>query len=264
MKKLFSITIVLSLFVASCKKDSVQVYNSNAKSSLSIEFDNVVGSADLELNNSTYTNSSNEQFTITMFKYFISNIVLTNTDGSKYIVPQDSSYFLIDESDPASLSPTVNVPEGEYAAIDFVLGVDSLRNTKDISQRTGVLDPTGAASGMYWSWNSGYIFFKMEGVSPASLEVDNAFQYHIGLFGGYATPTLNNLKNISINLMSRGVAKVKTGESPNIHVLVDALKMFNGQTNISIATHPVVMGSPFSAQVANNYENMFEHDHTEN
>lgn len=264
MKKLFSIAIVLFLFLTSCKKDSLQAYNSNVKSSLSIEFDNVVGGADLELNNSTYTNSSNEQFSLTMFKYFISNIVLTKIDGTKYIVPQDSSYFLIDEANDESLDPTILVPEGEYSTIDFVLGVDSLRNTKDISQRSGVLDPTGIASDMYWSWNSGYIFFKMEGVSPASLEVDNVFHYHIGLFGGYTTPTLNNLKNISINLMNRGVAKVKTGESPNIHLLVDALKIFNGQTNISIASHPLVMGSPFSAQVANNYASMFEHDHTEN
>lgn len=253
------------LFVLiSCKKESNPAYNSSTKAPITIEFDNVVGSSDMILDNQTYTNANNEQFSISMFKYFISNIVLTKTDGTKYTVPQDSSYFLIDESNTASLSPRINVPEGEYAAVEFLLGVDSLRNTKDISQRTGVLDPTGEASGMYWSWNSGYIFFKMEGNSPVSTQVGNIFHYHIGLFGGYSTPTLNNLKKITINLSTRGVAKVKTGKVANVHLLVDALKMFNGPTNISIATHSVVMASPFSAQIANNYANMFEHDHTEN
>jgi hypothetical protein len=117
---------------------------------------------------------------------------------------------------------------------------------------------------MYWSWNSGYIFFKMEGGSAASTQVNKIFQYHIGLFGGYATATLNNLKNISLDLTTRGVAKVKTGKSPNVHLLVDVLKMFNGATNVSIASNSVVMASPYSATVANNYQYMFQHDHTEN
>ncbi|MFN5422697.1 MAG: MbnP family protein [bacterium] len=264
MKHVTIFSVIFLFIFSSCKKDNTVSYNSSVKAPISIEFDNIVGSADLLLDNQTYTNANNEQFSISMFKYFISNIVLTKTDGSKYPVPQDSSYFLIDESNTSSLSPRVNVPEGEYTSLEFVLGVDSLRNTMDISRRTGVLDPTGTASGMYWSWNSGYIFFKMEGSSPASTQVDNVFHYHIGLFGGYSTPTLNNLKKVTINLSSRGVAKVKSGKVANVHLLVDAMKMFNGSTNISIATNAVVMASPFSAQVANNYANMFEHDHTEN
>ena len=264
MKHVTIISIIFLFMFSSCKKEATVAYNSSVKAPISIEFDNVVGGADLLLDNQAYTNANNEQFTISMFKYFISNIVLTNTDGAKYTVPQDSSYFLIDESDASSLSTRVNVPEGEYSSIEFVVGVDSLRNTMDISRRTGVLDPTGTASGMYWSWNSGYIFFKMEGTSPVSTQDDNIFHYHIGLFGGYSTPTLNNLKKIAINLTSRGVAKVKSGKVANIHLLVDALKMFNGSNNISIATNAVVMASPFSAQIAENYVNMFEHDYTEN
>jgi hypothetical protein len=264
MKKTILIFSIIATTAFSCKKDIAEQYNSNANAPLSIEFDNVVGGSNLQLNTGTYSNAQNETFNITMLRYFISNIVLTKMDGSKYTVPQDSSYFLIDESKPATLSPKINVPEGEYSKIDFILGVDSLRNTKDLTQRTGVLDPTGNAAGMYWSWNSGYIFFKMEGASSASTQVNKIFQYHIGLFGGYATATLNNLKNISIDLSTRGVAKVKTGKSPNVHLLVDVLKMFNGTTNVSIASNSVVMASPYSATVANNYQYMFQHDHTEN
>lgn len=264
MKKIIFAFATIALMSVSCKKEVAEQYNVNKNAPLVIEFDNVVGGSNLQMNTATYTNAINESFKVTMLRYFVSNIVLTKTDGSTYTVPQDSSYFLIDESKPETLTPSINVPEGEYTKLDFVLGVDSLRNTKDISVRTGVLDPTGTASGMYWSWNSGYIFFKMEGTSPESKQTNNVFKYHIGLFGGYATKTLNNLKQISIDLSSRGVAKVKTGKKPNVHLLVDVLKMFNGSTNVSIAANTVVMASPYSATVANNYQNMFQHDHTEN
>ncbi|MFZ9403938.1 MAG: MbnP family protein [Sediminibacterium sp.] len=264
MKNILIIAGAFILMSASCKKTTGSLYNSNVKAPITLEFDNIVGGADLQLNTGSYTNESGEQFKVSMLRYFVSNIVLTNVNGSKYIVPQDSSYFLIDESKPSTLKTSIKIPEGEYSKLEFILGVDSLRNTKDLSQRTGVLDPTGEASGMYWSWNSGYIFFKMEGNSPSSKLTNNVFQYHIGLFGGYSTPTLNNLKNISIDLTQRGIAKVKTGKTPNVHLLVDVSKVFNGTNKVSISANTVVMASAFSAKIADNFTSMFQHDHTEN
>lgn len=262
MKKVIITAIAAIAICSSCKKDSVPEYDSSKKAELSIEFDNIAGSSDLLLNTGTYTNASGESLTVTKLKYYVSNFKLTNVNGTEYVVPQESSYFLIDESDEATHEPILNIPEGEYKTLSFTLGVDSLRNTKDISQRTGVLDPTGAGSDMYWSWNSGYIFFKIEGTSPASTMGD--YMYHIGLFGGMTSATINNIKTISLDLTARGTPKVKTGKETNIHLMVDILKLFNGNTNFSIADHPMVMVDPFSTTIANNYVSMFRHDHTEN
>jgi hypothetical protein len=249
------------MLFASCKKDEVSQYNSNVKAELSVEFDNIAGAADLQLNTGSYTNAAGEAFKVTKLKYYVSNFVLTNSDGTVFTVPQDSCYFLIDESDATIHEPILKVPEGEYKTLTFTVGVDSLRSTKDISQRTGVLDPTAAGGDMYWGWNSGYIFFKMEGTSPASAM---GFMYHIGGFGGYSSATINNLKTITLDLTARGVAQVKAGKETNIHLMVDILKMFNGSPNISIATDPMVMFDPLSTSIADNYTTMFRHDHTEN
>src|SRR5690606_20878888 len=112
---------------------------------------------------------------------YISNIKLQTNSGVEYVVPQDSGYFLIMEDEPSSQVITLsNVPAGDYDKITFTIGVDSLRSTMDISKRTGVLDPTQGHDGMYWTWNSGYIFFKMEGTSPAApADQDHKFYYHI-------------------------------------------------------------------------------------
>jgi hypothetical protein len=45
---------------------------------------------------------------------------------------------------------------------------------------------------------------------------------------------------------------------------VDALKVLNGTTNINIANYPVVMANSYSANIANNYKEMFSLDHVHN
>ena len=262
MKHIFIAGLAATLLFASCKIENNTSYNTNAKSELSVEFDNIAGSADLLLNTGSYTNALGEAFKVSKLKYYVSNFSFTKTDGTTYTIPQNESYFLIDESKTDSRSAAFQVPEGEYKTLTFTIGVDSLRSTKDISERTGTLDPTGDGGDMYWGWNSGYIFFKMEGSSLAS--PDGSFMYHIGGFGGYNSTTLNNIKTITIDLSERGNPQVKQGKEANIHLMVDILKMFNGATNISIATNPMVMFDPVSTTIANNYVNMFRHDHTEN
>lgn len=264
MKRVLILAALWAGFLTSCKKETESQYNSNVKAELSVEFDNIAGSSDLELNSGTYTNAGGERFTVSKLKYYVSNFVLTKSDGAVYTVPQDSCYFLIDEEDEATHEPLLKVPEGEYKTLQFTVGVDSIRNTTDISGRTGNLDPTAAGADMYWTWNSGYIFFKIEGKSTASTLPDSAFAYHIGGFGGYSSATINNIRNITLDLTVRGVPRIKAGKPTNIHLMVDIMKLFAGSTNLSIAAHPVVMFDPFSVNIADNYTTMFRHDHTEN
>ena len=264
MKQVFISLFAVLFLLTSCKKEEAPQYNANAEAELSVEFDNIAGAEDLELNTGLYTNAAGEQFTVAKLKYYVSNFALTNTNGTVYTVPQDSCYFLIDEEDEATQRPVLRLPEGEYKTLTFTIGVDSLRNTKDLSLRTGVLDPTAAGADMYWGWNSGYIFFKLEGTSPASALTDQVFLYHVGGFGGYSSATINNLKTITIDLAARGVPQVKSGKATNIHLMLDVLNVFNGSTTLSIATHPTIMFDPYSVNIAGNYAGMVRHDHTEN
>lgn len=234
---------------------------------LSIEFDNIAGDKNLQLGTGVYRNAAGEAYSIDLLQYYISNISLTRTDGFTYAVPQDSSYFLIIERDPKTRFANVKVPAGEYSKLTFMVGVDSLRNTMDISRRTGVLDPGAGMNGMYWDWNSGYIFFMMEGTSfavPATVDAKQRFRFHIGGFGGYTAPTFNNTRMVSIDLTTAGTAIVKEGTQSNIHLMVDVAKVFDGPAKVRLMNHSQVMFSDYSVNIANNYSTMFRHDHTEN
>lgn len=251
--------IALSLVLFACD-DSDEPSMGAGK--IVIKFDNRVGESDLELNKS-YENASGEAFTVTRLNYFISNIRLTTNNGVEYVVPQDSSYFLIKESVPESQHITLNnIPAGDYNKITFTIGVDSIRSKMDLTMRTGVLDPA-SADGMYWTWNSGYIFFMMEGTSPAApADQEHKFYYHIGGYGGYETPSLNNIREATIS-MGSAVAQVRPEKAPQVHLHIDILNFFDDPT-ISIAEHPTVMFNEYSKVISAGYVDMFSYDHVHN
>ncbi|MGJ1267144.1 MbnP family protein [Sphingobacterium spiritivorum] len=266
------LTVILT---SSCSKNNAPEPDADKMGQFSIEFDNIVGEETLGFEPRTYTNAKGEKFRIKQLQYFISNIKLYKNDGSSYIVPQEESYFLVNASDRTTRFTRVRVPEGDYSKVQFVLGVDSLRSTMPVEKRTGVLsfnpESGHAGGGMYWGWNSGYIFLKLEGY--CDLISDNQqgdptgnkqFKYHIGGFGGYNAPTLNNIKTITVDLKSAGIAQVRAGMRSNAHLFVDIMKIFNGPNAFSIAAHPNVMFSEYSVNIANNFPAMFSHDHTEN
>jgi len=258
MKKIYLaiITLAITTIISSCKKNDT---TTEGTGTVSMVFDNRAGLVDFRLNTSWYKNANNDSMNFSLFKYYLSNFVFTKEDGSTYIVPKDSCYFLIDEASETSQTVEFsNIPAGKYTAVTFMIGVDSLKSTAPQSERTGVLDVTKNAD-MYWTWNSGYIFLKLEG--KYSKATDSNFIYHIGGFGGYSSATINNLKTVTLpfqNTISFGASN-----RMNIHTYVDVLKIVNGSTNISVPTMPVVMGGANAPIIAENYKNMFTIDHIE-
>lgn len=269
IKNIIPYTLIITLaFFASCKKDNKTEESVSGNGSLVIHLDNKVGTNDLVFG-TRYINGNGDTMNFSKFNYYVSNFKFTKADGTTYTVPKDSSYFLVKHDDEATKELTFNnVPAGDYTSVSFVIGVDSLKSTAPTSERTGVLDPTAGASGMYWMWNSGYIFVKVEGTSPqAPIDTptnSRPFAYHIGLFGGYSSKTLNNIRTVSLTIPNNESAQVRTTKTPEIHTYVDLMQMFNTPTKISVAANPVVMVSPYSPTLANNYINMFSINHVHN
>jgi hypothetical protein len=222
---------------------------------IELNFQNKFGSEPLELKKE-YLNGHGEKVSFNLLNYFISNIQLTKSDGSLYHVPTDSSYFLVTQPDVASHTIRIRVPEGKYTQLSYTIGVDSLRSTQGADKRKGVLDVGGAARGMYWQWNSGYIFFKMEGKSPSSPDsLQNEFYYHIGGYGGFDKATLNNIRSKTIVFNKPLNASEK--RDIKISVAVQVEKFFSGRTPIKVSEHPSVMWGPWSTMIADNYVDIF-------
>ena len=148
---------LLMLVIGMCNGINAQSSVGASTGNLNLNFNLLVGNQRLQINGEqAYQNVLGEPFNLTLFNFFVSNIKLKTRAGVEYVVPQNDSYFLVRANDSASqIIQLKGVPSAEYSEISFLIGVDSLRNTMDISLRTGVLDPAfGEREGnMYWSWN---------------------------------------------------------------------------------------------------------------
>lgn len=232
----------------------------NTQTNFTLHFQNVVGNEVLKLKDAFYTNAAGEKFNVTTFNYFISNIKLQRKDGTEFVLPQDSTYYLIKESNPMSREISLQVPAADYTAVSFIVGVDSLMSTSDLTRRTGALDISGGMlDGMYWTWNSGYLFVKFEGESEQA-KVDQTgqhkFRYHIGGYGGYKKASLNNIKSVKLQF-SEAQLKVSSQHQVTVNIQADALKIFDGKTPMRIAENATIMFGEQSKAVADNYGTMF-------
>ena len=105
----------------------------------------------------------------------------------------------------------------------------------------------------------------MEGTSAvAPAASGNIFQYHVGLLGGFDSPTLNNVKTSKLTAPGEAAIVREGGDTPHFHILVDALQIFESPNTVSIATTPFSHGDAFSATLSANYADMFVLDHIHN
>ena len=129
--------------------------------------------------NTWYVSSQKDSIQFTKLKFYLTYFQVKSIKGEINTI--DHSNYLIDIFKPETLEILLNtVSFNNGDKLSFNLGVSSDLNTT--GAHSGALDPS---NGMFWSWQSGYINFKIEGISPSSKTRQNKFQFHIG---GYQPP----------------------------------------------------------------------------
>ncbi|HEY1032918.1 MAG TPA: MbnP family protein [Flavipsychrobacter sp.] len=211
------------------------------------EVSNYFGDKALTLNTETYTTASGESVTISKFNYFITNIKLKKADGTEYVQPE--SYYPVKADVAGSKHFHIkDVPAGTYTSISFLVGVDSARNVS--GAQTGGLDPANAASGMFWTWSTGYIMAQLEGTSPQSTATDNKFIHHVGGFKGQ----FSGIRAVTITLPQQ--MTLSGGKESTIKLKADINKWFSN--NLKIVDVTFIMGvNETSKMIADNYATMF-------
>lgn len=142
-----------------------------------------INQKELEIGKSTYSTVLNDSIRIDNLKFYVSNLKLLNQNK---IVHEVKNYFLIDYASKKDINFRTN-DSVKFDAISYDLGIDSA--THEMGAMEGDLDPT---KGMYWTWQSGYIFFKLEGCSKVVDNNKGAFTFHIGGFN-QKYPTLQHI-----------------------------------------------------------------------
>ena len=223
------------------------LFSQKTSSNVTLELNHFVGDKMLILDDSTYVNSLNQTFSISKFTYYIGQLKFNRIDGTSFFI---DDYYLVSEEEEKKVSKSISlntIPKGEYQSIEFILGVDSARNCS--GAQSGALDPINA---MFWTWNTGYIFMKLEGKSNYSSALGTILEYHIG---GYKKDE-NCIRKVKIPFNQS--VKIENDNPTTIQLKVDIAEIFKNPTVIDFTKNPVVNNPLNSTVIADNYADIFQ------
>jgi hypothetical protein len=170
MSKRFFISIICFSFLSVSYAQTKEI-----KIGFSAHYDNQV----ISIQDSSFKTKDASQLEIETLKFYASNFQLL--DKGKIVLVEKNSVHLIDLNKKSPFQFIIrNKSKLVFDQVKFDLGIDSTTNVS--GALGGDLDPT---KGMYWTWQSGYINFKLEGKSLACKTRNNEFQFHLG---GYQSP----------------------------------------------------------------------------
>lgn len=198
----------------------------------------------IELNTTTYTTPNGEDYTIKKLRYYFSNFKL---EGNP--LPEDAdNYQLIDLARKTSFS--IPVLPGKYPRIEWLLGIDSLRHCSGAQE--GALDPM---NDMFWTWNTGYVVFKLDGTSAASTADRNRIEHHVGGFRfgqNVSTPLV-------FEFSESQPLEIVAGKTTEITLHLNLDQYWKSKETISIAKEPVcTVPDALTRKIASNFPYLFE------
>jgi hypothetical protein len=244
MKKLIISTLIITALISlqSCGKDDP---TSSSEGNFNIQTNFVFGAtaAPFALNQKLVQPVTGDTLTFSEFSFYLSNIRLQKEDGSWW--SETESYHLLSakSADDAKIN-LQNVPAGKYKAMEYTLGVDSLRNVS--GAQTGDL---AASKGMFWDWNSGYIMLKAEGMSPQSSS--GSFAFHLGGFAG-----ANNIVTKKTTDFGGAILDINTSNEPTVVLLANPARLWHSSP--SVATRNTIhMPGPNAVTMANTFYGNF-------
>jgi hypothetical protein len=216
-------------------------YKSTDRHPFTICFRNTVGSQPLEFSTAVYTNRFGEPFTVEQFKYYVSAIRIADQQGNQELLQPEAR--LIDQADTTTLTLHGSCSLTHPSSIRFTIGVDSMTNTQGVM--TGDLDPM---HGMFWTWNSGYIYARLEGQSDSAKAPAHRFTWDIGGYKANANAARQILLNIPAGQQRRQPLTIQA----------DIEKWFDGNKPIKLSQSPTCHEpGALAMQLADNYSTMF-------
>ena len=132
----------------------------------------------LRLNESKWTNEAGETWSVTRLSYLLSGLALKTQEGTWIEVPESVAWMnAATKRDAAVFS---EVPEGEYTALRFFVGLDEVENARDPGSRGPEHALNPRLNGLHWSWQGGYIFLALEGLWSDAAGRMSGYAYHLG------------------------------------------------------------------------------------
>lgn len=230
----------VALFVQSCKDE--EPTTPPGKSTATITFDARWDGAPFQMQQ-VYLDDFGNRIRCDKFLNYFSFVKLVAEDGSEVLL-QD--FILADFSENNRY--TAEVPAGKYTALKFGIGVDRDYNKDQDPAQYPSSSPLSVAGsqGMFWVWNTGYIFAKFEGKADTTgtegVELLSPIAIHAGDDFSYRTYTSQPF-NVSIEGSDHVFA---------IHINVDRIFSPEQGNDVNIAQDAITHGGT-NPDLTNNF-----------
>lgn len=159
------------------------------------------------------------------FMNYVSLVSLVAEDGSEV---QLKDFVLLDFFNSNSI--TAEVPSGKYTALKFGIGVPRDNNKDEDPAQYPSSSPLSVAGsqGMFWTWNTGYIFAKFEGkcdttgtegaelLTPISIHTGDDFSYRTFTSQPFSLDLNGTTHAISVHLNVDRIFSPVNGNDVNI------------------------------------------------
>jgi hypothetical protein len=187
---LFSLAIVLGLCLTSCKNNEDP--DAGLKTgNIVLDFEHYADGQPLVFDDMKYVNAAGNPYEITEIQWFISDITLNKTDGTKLLLDEENFAQYIDTNLPETFQREIDdpVPAGDYSSITFTFGIKGEKN-----EPLMYTDPP--ESYMLWPINlggdkGGYHYMKLNGFWKNTSGDREPFNFHLGV--GQERDSENNI-----------------------------------------------------------------------
>jgi len=183
-----SLLLLLSVMIVmgSCKKD--EPIETNKFGKISFQFAHKVNGLALVTDTLIYVNAAGNEYLVNEVQYFISDVILHNSDGSDFQINQDGGIHYIDTDIPATYTWAVSsdIPAGNYSSVSFTFGISEARNQSNMF-------PNPPERDMFWPefLGGGYHYMKLNGKWVDTLSQVTPFNFHLGIGQIYAHDVVN-------------------------------------------------------------------------
>ena len=191
-----------------------------------------------------YTNHMDQTIKFESFKFYLSDIKLTNDAGSVVTISDVELFDLENNHDVEQL-----IPAGIYTNISFAVGLDSLTNHDSDPNTFAPEHPLSYAQNTHWGWASLYKFMQIEG-RVDEIESDflqKAFSYHTGFDELYRSVTIEKSFEVK-DAQKNDFTLILNIE--DIFKAVSSVDMFNENASHSL--------TPIARKLADNISDSFE------
>jgi cytochrome c peroxidase len=122
-------------------------------------------------------NAAGQAVSITRLSALLSDFMLRRADGSGLYLP--GRYGWIDAAAGRTEVELGEVPDGDYAGLEFTVGLPAAVDRGDASRWPARHPLNPLTNGLYWGWQGGYVFAAIEGDWQSAAGSWRGFSFHL-------------------------------------------------------------------------------------